>query len=156
MKKGERISLIIVAVLIVGFGLIQLIPVSITNPPVESDIQAPPEVKTILKTSCYNCHSHETVWPWYSKVAPISWLLASDANEGRSRLDFSTWNKYKPEKQITLIDDALNEIKEGGMPPWYYTMKHTEAKITPDKIKILEDWAQGYTKSVQKKEGAAQ
>jgi hypothetical protein len=156
MKKGGKVSLVIIVILIVGFGIIQLIPVNLTNPPVESDIQAPPEVKAILKTSCYNCHSHETVWPWYSKVAPVSWLLANDANEGRSKLDFSTWNRYRPEKQITLVDDALKEIKEGDMPPWYYTLKHPEAKLSLDKIKILEAWAQDYTKSVQKKEGKAQ
>jgi hypothetical protein len=156
MKKGEKISLIVILSLIVVFGLIQLIPVNLSNPPVESDIQAPPEVKAILKTSCYDCHSHETVWPWYSKFAPVSWLLASDANEGRSKLDFSTWNQYRPEKQISLIDDALKEIKEGGMPPWYYTIKHTGAKLSPEKIKLIDAWAQDYMKSVEKKEGKAQ
>jgi hypothetical protein len=156
MKKGARVSLIVIVSLLVIFGVIQFIPVTLSNPPVESDIQAPPEVKAILKTSCYDCHSHETVWPWYSKVAPVSWLLASDASEARSKLDFSTWGKYRPEKQVSLIDDSLDEMKEGGMPPWYYTIKHTQAKLSPDKIKIIEAWAQGYTKSGEKKEGKAQ
>jgi hypothetical protein len=146
MKKGQKVIAIII-VLVAGFGLIQIVPVSRTNPPVESDISAPPEVKAILKTSCYDCHSHVTRWPWYSKVAPVSWLLASDANEGRDKLDFSTWNRYRPEKQVSLIDDALKEINEGAMPPWYYTLKHPGAKMTPEKIRVLETWEQSCSKS---------
>jgi hypothetical protein len=137
-KKTLGITICALFVLII-VG-IQFIPVTLSNPPVESDMQAPPEVKAILKTSCYDCHSHETIWPWYSKIAPVSWLLASDANEGRSKLNFSTWNQYRPEKQISLIDDALKEIKEGGMPPWFYNIKHTEAKLSPEKIKLIEAW----------------
>lgn len=74
-------------------------------------------------------------------MAPVSWLLASDAKEGREKLDFSTWNRYNPEKQAQLIAEAMNEIHEGGMPPWFYILKHPGAKISPDKIKILEVWA---------------
>jgi hypothetical protein len=140
LKKKDIIikGLIILAAVLV---VIQFVPVHLTNPPVESDIPAPLEVKTILKASCYDCHSHETVWPWYSKVAPVSWLLASDAEEGREKLNFSTWDKYPPEKQSRLVAQAMDEIREGGMPPWFYVIKHQEARVTPDKLKVLEAWA---------------
>ncbi|HVN71056.1 MAG TPA: heme-binding domain-containing protein [Desulfomonilia bacterium] len=143
MKAGKTIF----AILIAGFILIQIVPVKLTNPPVESDIQTPPEVKAILKNSCYDCHSHETVWPWYSRVAPVSWLLASDANGARKRMDFSAWNRYTPEKQAVLISDIVDIVKEGDMPPLPYTWMHAGSKMTPDKIKVLEAWAAGYKKA---------
>ena len=151
MKKGEKIAVTIIAVLVVGFGVIQFIPLDRTNPPVESDIQAPPEVKAILKVSCYDCHSHETVWPWYSRVAPVSWLIVSDAEEGREKLNFSTWGRYTSGKKAQLIAEAMNEVREGGIPPWYYRWKHSGSVVSPNKLKILEAWAQQYAKPGQNK-----
>jgi hypothetical protein len=127
--------------LIVLLIIIQFVPVSLTNPPIESDMSAPPEVKAIMKVSCYDCHSNESVWPWYSKVAPISWLLANDVEEGRAKLNFSTWNKYAPDKQSRLIAEAMDEVREGGMPPWFYVIKHSGAKVSPESLKVLETWA---------------
>lgn len=119
----------------------QLIPVPRTNPPVELDMPAPPEVKAILKASCYDCHSNETVWPWYSRVAPVSWLVSNDTEEGRSRLNFSTWNQFTPEQQSALLAAAMKQIRSGEMPPWFYTIKHMEGRITPEKLATLEAWA---------------
>ena len=90
-----RIILVMVVVL-VG---IQFIPVNRSNPPVEEEIPVLPEVKAILKRACYDCHSNETVWPGYSRVAPVSWLLAWDVGEGREELNFSTWNRYNQKKR---------------------------------------------------------
>lgn len=131
----------ILALLSIG---IQFVPVERTNPPVELDLPAPAAVKAILKASCYDCHSNETVWPWYSKVAPMSWLVASDTSEGRERLNFSTWNQYIPEQQAENVSQAMRRIKKGSMPPWFYTIKHTDGKITPEKLAILEAWAASY------------
>lgn len=145
MKKKET-ALAVLAALVVIFIGIQFIPVALTNPPVESDIAATAEVKAILKASCYDCHSFESVWPWYSKVAPVSWLLASDANEARKRMNFSTWNRYTKEKQSVLISDTIDIIKEGEMPPLPYTWMHRGSVVTPEKLKVLEAWAAGYRK----------
>lgn len=143
MKK-RKMAVTVLALCILVFAGMQLIPVPLANPPVEADIPTHPAVKSILKVSCYDCHSHETIWPWYSKVAPISWLLASDAGEGRKKLNFSTWNKYDPAKQARLIAEALDEVRGGDMPPWYYVLKHPDAKITPYKLKTLETWDAPY------------
>jgi hypothetical protein len=140
MKK-RNIAKWTLVVLVAVFAGIQFVPVNRTNPPVESDMQCPVGVKTILRTSCYDCHSHETVWPWYSKVAPASWLIASDAKEGRRKLDFSAWNRYNPEKKSVLISDMIDQIKEGEMPPAPYTWMHTGSDLTPEKLRILETWA---------------
>lgn len=119
----------------------QLVPVERTNPPVEQDMPAPAQVKAILKASCYDCHSNETVWPWYSKVAPVSWLVAADTAEGRERLNFSTWNQFSAEQRQEIVAQVMKEIRKGEMPPWYYTIKHGEGKITPENLAILEAWA---------------
>ena len=120
--------------------LIQVIPVSRVNPPVVADLAAPPEVKAILKASCYDCHSNETVWPWYSRVAPVSWLVASDTAEGRQHLNFSSWNQYSLDKQASLRARIAREVGKGDMPPWYYTIKHQDAKLTQGQRTTLASW----------------
>ena len=130
---------IVLTGLIVFIG-IQFVPVHRTNPPVTGDIPAPPEIKTLLKNACYDCHSHETVWPRYGRVAPISWLVASDVKEGREKMNFSTWTDYKPIKQNVLLDDAMDQIKEGEMPPFQYRLMHPAARLTDDQIQTLTAW----------------
>jgi hypothetical protein len=123
------------------FGLVQLVPLDRTNPPVAADLQAPPEVKAILKASCYDCHSNETAWPWYSRVAPVSWLVYRDTMAGREHLNFSEWGQYPAPQQARILAGALRRIKRGSMPPWFYTIKHTDGKITAQKLAVLEAWA---------------
>jgi hypothetical protein len=137
-KKTIFMGLGIFAVVLLG---IQAIPVPRTNPAVEMDMPAPPEVKAILKASCYDCHSNETIWPWYSRVAPISWLVSSDTTKGRQHLNFSTWNNYVPEQQAELLAGSMKRIRNGRMPPWFYTIKHRDGRITPEKLAALEAWA---------------
>jgi len=108
-------------VLLSVFTAIQFVPVSRSNPPVKGDIPAPPEIKALLKNACYDCHSHESVWPSYSRVAPISWLIASDVKEGRGKMNFSKWSDYRPTKQGMLLDDAAEQIQQGEMPPFQST-----------------------------------
>lgn len=128
-------------VLVAALGLLQLIPVDRTNPPVEQDLAASPAIKSILKRACYDCHSNETVWPWYSRVAPISWLVAWDVREGREELNFSTWNRYKPKQRAKKIKETWEEVEEGEMPPWFYLPLHPEARVSDRDRQVLRDWA---------------
>ena len=120
---------------------IQFIPVTRDNPPAIADLAAPAEVKAILKSSCYDCHSNETVWPWYSRVAPVSWLVTSDTAEGRGKFNFSTWNRYPADRQAAIRTRIIREVSKGDMPPWYYTLKHTGAKLDAGQRALLEAWA---------------
>ena len=111
------------------FLLIQLLPMGInhTNPPVVSEPSwDSPETVALLRRACFDCHSNETVWPWYSNVAPMSWLLQKDVDEARSRLNFSEWGTQK------AADPRLIKamIETGAMPPSRYVMMHPEAKLT--------------------------
>lgn len=111
-----------------------------TNPPIRQDVAAPREVEVLLRRACYDCHSNETVWPWYSQVAPISWLLARDVREGRRELNFSTWDAYDPAKKAKKLKESAKEIAEGEMPPWFYVAVHRDAALSPADTGRLRAW----------------
>jgi hypothetical protein len=139
MKKWLiRAGLAILGVLVI----IQLIPVNRTNPPVESDIPTSPEVKAVLRHACYDCHSHETVWPWYSRVAPISWLLVWDVHEGRAALNFSTWDRYSTQERVKKLKESWEAVAEGEMPPWFYLAVHRDVRVSAQERALLRQWAQ--------------
>lgn len=131
---------IVLAVVVSCVG-IQLIPVDKSNPPVEEEITALPEVKAILKRACFDCHSNETIWPWYSRVAPVSWLLAWDVGEGREELNFSTWNRYSQKKREKIFKEIREEVEEGEMPPWFYLPLHPDARLSDSDRSVLRAWA---------------
>lgn len=136
MKKLlMTLSLVLLALLL----LIQLVPVSRANPPVEQDMPAPAEVKAILRTSCYDCHSNETHWELPAYVAPFSWLITRDVSEGRAELNFSTWNRGQENGEAAA--EILETIAEGEMPPALYFVTHPEAKLSPDQVATLRAWA---------------
>jgi hypothetical protein len=131
----------IVLAVVVSFVGIQFIPVDRSNPPVEEEVPASPDVKAILKRACYDCHSHETIWPWYSRVAPVSWLLAWDVGEGREELNFSTWNRYNQKKRDKIMKEIWEEVQEGEMPPWFYLPLHPDARLSDSDRSVLRAWA---------------
>jgi hypothetical protein len=135
MKKTLRIVLL---VLVVALALAQAIPVKRTNPPVESQVQAPAAVMAALRKSCWDCHSNETVWGWHTKVAPISWLVVSDVNEGREDMNFSRWNAIDPKRREKLAKKIPEEVGDGDMPPLLYVLAHPSAKPTDaEKAEII-------------------
>lgn len=133
MPHGRRIALIIIGAAIVGFSIFQLIPAGSissefirTNPPVQTRIAwNSPSTEQLVRSACYDCHSNETAWPWYAQVAPVSWLLAKNVNEGREALDFSeqTADQIAPE-------ELIEEVEEGEMPPSSYLILHPDANLS--------------------------
>jgi hypothetical protein len=128
----------LIAVVILALIGIQFIPVERTNPPVTSDIVAPAKVKEVLKRACYDCHSNETNWVWYTKVAPSSFLAVSDVNNARKHLNFSEWNLNKEAK---AKEEIWDELREEQMPPWQYKIFHSEAKLTIEEKNLIRNWA---------------
>jgi hypothetical protein len=130
--------------LVVAFVLLQLTNPARTNPPVVSDLMAtnapPPSVAALLHAACYDCHSYETKWPWYSRIAPASWLVASDVNEGRHHLNLSDWPATRPDWQVRRLENMSEEIESGEMPPKKYTLIHADARFTDSQRKTLTDW----------------
>jgi len=140
MARIVNIIFIVVFLILLG---IQFIPINKTNPIITQDIQAPAEVKNILRNSCYNCHSNETKWPWYSNFAPISWMVINDVNDARKKMNFSTWNKISFEKKEELMKDIWDEIRQEDMPLTLYTYIHPESKLDLLQKNIIKKWITG-------------
>lgn len=132
MKKVIGILLFASLVLIV---LIQLVPYGRNhqNPPI---VQEPPwpdtETRAIAQQACFDCHSNETVWPWYTNIAPVSWLVQRDVEEGRSKLNFSEWGHGDQE-----LDEIGEVIQAGVMPPFQYTLIHPNARLSAGDQEVL-------------------
>jgi cytochrome c551/c552 len=119
--------------------LIQFVPFghSHTNPPFTGEpAWDSPETRLLFRRACFDCHSNETVWPWYSHVAPVSWLLQRDVDGGRRHLNFTEWNK--PQRHAK---DIAAQIKSGDMPPWFYLPMHATARLTSAEKQAAMDGA---------------
>ena len=131
MSQGRRITLIVVGVIVVVFVLFQIIPwgnlvpaFARTNPPVERQIQwDSPQTEQLMRTACFDCHSNETVWPWYAQIAPVSWLVAKDVNEGRKEFNLSAT------RTELEGDEMIEQIERGAMPLPIYTVMHPDANL---------------------------
>ena len=103
----------------------------------EAVIRPSPEIASSLKRACNDCHSNQTVWPWYSNIAPISWLVAGDVNEGRAHLNFSEWNRPGPEGEKPDMGDVCEQVKAGKMPLQAYALIHPQAKLSNQEVAAL-------------------
>src|SRR4030088_350349 len=110
-----RALLWIAVIFVVVFVCLQFIRPELTNPPVTAELQAPPEVKQVLKNSCYNCHSNETKVPWFDQGVPAYWVVGGDVNEKRDQLDFSEIAKLPAAQQKGFLFEAVNMIQLGAM-----------------------------------------
>ena len=121
--------------LVVLFGLLQIVPYghNHTNPPV---LQEPkwdsPQTRTLVKRACFDCHSNETTWPWYSHIAPISWLVQRDVEVGRRKLNFSEWNRAQEGAR-----EMIETVREGEMPPLQYWLIQSKARLSPAEKEAL-------------------
>ena len=99
-----------------------------TNPPVHREpAWDTPATRDLVVRACYDCHSNQTVWPWYAQIAPVSWLIQRDVDTGRQRLNFSEWDRPQRGARAQSID---RRIQRRSMPPWYYILMHARAKVT--------------------------
>jgi hypothetical protein len=99
-------------------------------------------VNAILERSCYDCHSNKTVWPWYSYVAPVSWLIANDVHGGRRHVNFTDWNSMDARRQDRALRNTTDEVEQGDMPLWYYLPLHRSARLSVDDKAILKAWVE--------------
>jgi len=119
----------ILAAIAIAAVAIQFIPYGKdhTNPPIISEpTWDSPRTKELFNNACADCHSHQTKYPWYSDIAPVSWLLARDVEEGREHFNVSVWGAQKKNEG----KEAAKEVREGEMPPWFYLPTHPEAKLS--------------------------
>jgi len=130
----------LIVIAIIALLAAQLIPIDRDNPPSEGEISPPSAVHAILERSCYDCHSNETQWPWYAWVAPVSWLVASDVDEAREHLNFSTWQKYTADERRELLEEIREEVESGEMPLWFYLPMHPDANLSTADVQRIAQW----------------
>jgi hypothetical protein len=144
------------ALMIVAFGAIQLIPVARMNPPVVREpVWDSPETRALAKRACFACHSNETAWPWYSRIAPFSWVIWYDVTQGRKRLNFSDWDRYASEEHVDpnnpfppkRLSERIGEvIHSGRMPPGTYRLANPGARLSDSEKEAL---IEGLVQTVQ-------
>ena len=127
---------ILLAVIVVFFLAIQLVPYgrNYTNPAVVSQPKwDSPQTLALARRACFDCHSNETIWPWYSNIAPVSWLVQNDVDEGRHRLNFSEWGVQSSTGRggFRGAGEVGETISRGSMPPAQYILEHPAANLTP-------------------------
>lgn len=103
------------------------------------------DVADILKNSCYDCHSNETVYPWYSKISPVSFLLVRDIKEGRKELNFSEWEEMSKLDKLAALDDIQGVLIDNEMPMKIYTLIHTDASLSDAEHDLLINWTDQFT-----------
>ncbi len=121
----------------------QVIQVDKLNPQYDkkNEIKVPKDVMAIFKRACWDCHSNDTVWPWYSQIAPLSWSIARHVKNGRAYVNFSIWETYTEEEKNKKLE-AIYRTMYAAMPPQNYVDWHEEAKITKEDIKLVRDWTE--------------
>jgi hypothetical protein len=125
---------ILIAVVVCVFGALQFFRPSLDNPPVVADFSGPPAISHLLRRSCYNCHSNETKLPWFDKIVPAYWQVASDVRLGRAVLNFSNWDPH----QRGLLYESLNQMTFGVMPLASYRFVHRDAAIGDSDIAVFK------------------
>ena len=144
LLKILKFSAILLALVFAG---VQFVRPARSNPPevagrsLEAHVQLTPEVETVLRRSCMDCHSNRTEWPWYSHVAPASWLVVDHVNHGRRHLNFSDWARLDREEAGHMFHEICKEAQGGSMPMPSYTLVHCDARLSGDDVKTLCDWA---------------
>lgn len=145
LKKALKIVVIVLAL---GFVVIQFFRPNFSNPPenpgetLEASTQVPPDVDAIFNRSCADCHSNRTAYPWYSQVAPSSWLLSDHVQEGRQELNISVWNTYDTRKKVRKLGAICDEVGKGEMPLSSYLLIHWDAKLREGDAKTICDWSE--------------
>ncbi len=110
--------------------------------PILSGAQVDPQVLSILERACQDCHSEKTHYPWYSYVAPVSWLIENDVSGGRTRMNLSDWQQYSLQRRERFLSEIANQVKDRDMPLTQYTWIHRNAKLSDDDVKTVFEWTQ--------------
>ena len=142
-------------------ALLQLLPgPSETNPRLderenlETNLAVPVPVSAMLQRACMNCHSSETRWPWYARMAPVSWVIAKDVSEARRAMNLSRWstrNGRRPELAIATLTAACEDLRYARMPKWSYRLLHPEAQVSKLEVEQFCAWANGEVRQLVRK-----
>jgi len=144
MKVAKKVAII----LLIAFVGIQFIPTKRNQSDVvpATDIHViynvPKQIETIFKTSCYDCHSNNTSYPWYNKIQPVAWLLENHINEGKAELNFNEFGDYSGRRQKSKLKSIASQIRDNEMPLSSYTIIHQDAKLSEKEKELIIQWVE--------------
>ena len=151
MSKKRKILIALISVLVV----IQFIRPEKNNELADGPndithvVQVPADIKNILQTSCYDCHSNHTEYPWYFNIQPVAGWLAHHVEEGKHELNFSEFNTYKLRRKTHKLKEVIEQVNEGEMPMSSYTLIHTNAKLSREQKDLLVKWVEESINTLQ-------
>lgn len=152
MRRLRTISLVFIlaialcSIFVHPFGKVKA---AAARKPLMQGVQIETPVLATLKRSCRNCHSEETVWPWYSYIAPVSWLIEKDVQDGRDHFNMSRWDEYTLEDQSRILAEISAMVRRHEMPLSRYTLLHPDAKLTDQDIESIDRWGHAERKNVK-------
>lgn len=142
-----RLIVKILLVLVIVFIAIQFIPTAKNTSLKESEtdisnaVIVPKKVQTILKNACFDCHSNNTYYPWYSKIQPVRWMMDTHIKEGKAEINFSEFGNYSTRSQISKLNGIANSIKDDIMPLSSYKLMHKSANLSTSEKNLIINWA---------------
>lgn len=142
-KKQTILGLVALLIVLQFFRIDKTNPSSDPGSDYLASTNAGPEISQLLKSACYDCHSHESKYPWYTNIQPVGWWIKSHINGGRQHLNFSEWTSYTQKKKDHKTEEVIEEIKSRHMPMKSYTWAHSEARLSDDDIATLVTWFEG-------------
>lgn len=150
MKSFKKVLIVLVVlVLIMQAFRTQKNHSNDSSKDISKSYAVPEEVKTILAKACNDCHSNNTVYPWYASVQPVGWWLGSHINDGKRHLNFNEFDGYRIARQYKKLEECMDEVKEGEMPLPAYTLIHKEAKLTDAEKQTLYNWCETTRDSIK-------
>ncbi len=149
MLKNMTLGKVIGLILLLIFIVLQFFQINRNNPSVTQKMPAPDNVQSILEESCYDCHSNQTDWPWYSYVAPVSWFIGNDVHEAREYLNMSEWDSYNQDDRAHAYEEIVEVIEHEAMPLPSYEFIHGEAELTEEEEETLLQWAESQLESAE-------
>lgn len=153
MKSIKKISIPIILIIFIAIQFFDVNPnktAETSENAIEKKYSVPQNVRQILNTSCYDCHSNNTVYPWYSKVQPVKWWLANHINDGKRHLNFDEFGTYPNDKKLKKLDEVAETVNANEMPLSSYTVIHTNAKLSAEQKSIIQVWVKSMKGQINK------
>ncbi|MCJ7935911.1 MAG: heme-binding domain-containing protein [Chryseobacterium sp.] len=148
IKKGAGL-IVLLLIVIQFFDTDKNTAVAVSENAIEKHYPVPAQVKALIKTSCYDCHSNTTAYPWYNNIQPVKWWLADHVNSGKRHLNFDEFYAYSKEKKLHKLDEIAETVRNNEMPLTSYTIIHHDAKLSASEKSEIERWAAEVRKQIK-------